>query len=229
MSLIKNNNKDKIKVFISYRSTEKSIADELKSILSAYEIISFLAPDDIKLSEDWQNKILEELKNATFIICVLSKKYKQSAYCLQETGMALILNKPIIPLSLDNTIPPGFISKYQSKQISEQTLSIIDIIPGILKANKKIGIELIFEIINNSKSWKSADRNFELIIPILPALTKPQANKLLKIILSNSEITGAGKCRTDYLPEFIQQCSTKLPKDGITELHRIIKPSRRKI
>jgi len=220
--------KEKIKSFISYRSIHKQIADELKDILSFYGIKSFLAPDDIILSEEWQNRILDELWNADFVICILSEEYNQSAYCLQETGIALILNKPIIPLSLDNTISPGFISKYQSKRISEKNISIIDIIPGLVKINKNIGIEIIFEIISNSSSWKSADRNFKLIIQYLSKLNKSQANKLLNIVLTNDEILGAGKCRTDYLPVFIQQCSTKLPDDKIKKLHNIIKPSRRK-
>jgi len=85
--------KDKLKAFISYKSKCKQIADELKNILFTYGINSFLAPDNINLSEEWQIRILKELKNTDFVICILSEEYNQSAYCLQETGIALILNK----------------------------------------------------------------------------------------------------------------------------------------
>jgi len=217
-----------LKAFISYQSTELIIASEIKGILSAFGIQSFLAHDDIRVSEEWQPKIIDELKNSTFVICLLSEKYIQSAYCLQETGIALILNKPIISLSLDNTTSPGFIAKYQSKKITEKTLSIYDIIPGLVKVNKKISIEIILEIIKNSSTYKGAEQKFELIMELLPDLTKSQANKLMDIILNNNQIMGAGKCRNDYLPKFIQQCSTRLPKEKITELQKYIKPFRRK-
>ena len=136
--------------------------------------------------------------------------------------------KHIIPLSLDDTTSPGFISKFQSKKIKYKSLSIIDIILGLVKVNKHIAIEIILKIISNSKTFQDAERNFELIISLIPKLTKPQANKLLDIILNNHQVTDAYKCRIDYLPMFINQCSTKLPKDKINKLQKIIKPPRRK-
>ena len=117
------NKKTRLFAFISYKNSENLIAGKIKEILSEYGIDSFLAHKDIAVSRVWQEEILKNIKLATLFICILSKKYLESGYCMQESGMAEILNIPIIPLSYDGTTSPGFISKYQSKKINQAVLN----------------------------------------------------------------------------------------------------------
>jgi hypothetical protein len=218
---------EEIKAFISYSSLDKEIASVLQETLSYYKIVSFLAHENIEISQEWETRIINELQETNFFICLLSKNFLKSPYCLQETGIALILKKPIIPLSLDKTVSPGFISKCQSKSVTKESLSIEDIIPGLLRFHKIIAIDIIFDIIKNSNTFISAEINFELIAPVFSILTKNQCIKLIDIILNNGQILGAGKCLSIYLPDFIKKCSKKIPNDKLKELNTIIKTSQR--
>lgn len=213
-----------IKAFISYQTSDKEIAGKIKEILSDFGIDSFLAHEDITISEEWRDTIINNLKESSLFICLLSKKYLKSSFCLQESGIAYILNIPIIPLSLDGTISPGFIEKFQSKKI-EKTPFIYDLIPGMLnfKKTKSKGIEIIIELISDSGCFKNAESNFELIIDILADLSKSQAEKLIDAILNNDQVFGAAKCRHEYLPLFLQTCSDKITLEKRRELKKIIK------
>jgi hypothetical protein len=212
-----------IDTFISYQTSDKIIAGKLKNVLSAFDINSFLAHEDLDVSVEWQNEILKKLREATLFICLLSKNYLNSYYCLQESGIAIMLDIPIIPLSLDGTTPPGFIKKYQAGKIVQESLSIKDIIPALLRHSKNIGIQIVCELMKSSGTFRAAETNFELIIPVLDDLSKSQAENILDIILDNSQITNAAKCLSDYLPKFLQKCSDKLLKEKIRKLKRIIR------
>ena len=101
--------------FISYQTKDKWVAGKLKKILGEYGIDTFLAHEDINVSEEWRVKILEELTKADIFICILSKNFLQSFWCLQESGIAAFRSDlTVIPISIDGTIPVGFIGNIQS-------------------------------------------------------------------------------------------------------------------
>ena len=190
----------------------QQVAGRLKEILSEFNIDSFLAHEDIDVSEEWQKEIFKHLKKSIIFICILSKNYFESSYCMQESGIAAIKDMTIISLSLDGTSPPGFISKYQGKKVKFEKLSIDDIIPGLLKHNKNEGIRVIIELLGNSSTFREAEHNFEYILPILDELTDEQAENLLDKILYNGQVTGAYKCFSDYIPRTLQKYGYLLPK-----------------
>ena len=105
-----------IKAFISYQTTDKVTAGLLKQELSNYNIDGFLAHEDLEVSDEWREEILKNFKKSPLFICLLSQSYLKSDYCIQESGMAVIANKKVIALSLDGTLPPGFLSVFQAKK-----------------------------------------------------------------------------------------------------------------
>lgn len=190
-----------INAFISYQTSDKITAGKLKYELSNYNIEAFLAHEDLEVSSEWQIEILENLKKSSLFICLLSQNYLKSDFCIQESGMALILNMTIIPLSLDNTISPGFLSKIQSRKIPILNPSITDIIPGLLKFSKEDGIRVIIDLIGASGSFRSAESNFEYIMPFIDKLTKNQALLLIEKILDNNQVCNAHLCASKYIPQ----------------------------
>lgn len=70
---------------------------------------TFLAHDDLSISDDWPPKILEKLKETDFVIPLLSNNFLCSGFANQEVGIALAKNKKIIPVSIDGRDPTGFI------------------------------------------------------------------------------------------------------------------------
>jgi len=209
--------------FISYKtkSGAEYTAMNLKQILEGVGIDSFLAHEDITVSLEWQSKILEEIGKASIFICLLNKDYVDSDWCLQESGIAAHRNISIIPLSLDTTIPPGFISKYQSTKIDPVRPRLHDLIPGILNYRKSKGIEIILELICKSGSFRGAEENFKLILPYIDELTENQMKTLLKNIRENGQIHNASLCASQYIPQLLEKYGTFLPATDLKYLKDI--------
>lgn len=198
--------------FISYQTTDKLVAGKIKQILENIGIEAFLAHEDINVSSEWQDEILMNLSRCSLFICLLSKHYLESPWCLQESGVARFKDITIIPLSLDGTIPSGFISKYQSIKIDPNLPKLNDLIPGLINFD---GIDIIIKIIDGSSSYRDAESNFELIIPYLSDLTEEQAIYLLEAIISNRQIYEAIKCKDTYIPQVVRRYGNLIPKEDL--------------
>jgi len=72
------------RAFISYSSQEKQSAAEVQRALSEYGIEGFLAHEDISVSEQWKERIFQELKGRGMFIALISKAFKESAWAPQE-------------------------------------------------------------------------------------------------------------------------------------------------
>ena len=86
-------------IFISHRSTDKDVADMLKDFLVASGIpndkifCSSLPGNDVKtrISTEVKKRLQESIVN----ILILSKDYYESAYCLNEAGIAWYLEEEV--------------------------------------------------------------------------------------------------------------------------------------
>jgi hypothetical protein len=210
--------------FISYQTDDKKVARHIKEILLEVGIKSFLAHEDITVSEEWRLKILEEIGKADIFICLLSRSYLKSPWCIQETGIAAFRDKmTVIPLSLDGTVPQGFIANIQSVKVDLTALTIRDLIPGLLKHDLSKGIDLIIEIIGGSSSFRGAEANFALILPYADKLTNKQARRLLGQAVANNQVHHAGLCAGDYIPPLLERYGHLLNPEDLRFLKRICK------
>ncbi len=107
-----------MKIFLSYSHLDKRLAGKIKMYLRQYGVKVFLAHDDIEPSEEWADKILEELRDCDVFMPILTKHFNKSNWTDQETGCALIINKLIVPLKGD-VDPHGFISRYQARGLNK--------------------------------------------------------------------------------------------------------------
>jgi hypothetical protein len=104
--------------FISYATQEKHWGANVRVVLAELGLTPFLAHDDTAVSQQWQKRIQEELGKATVFVALLSKAYRESDWCSQETGWIASRSEVIIiPLSIDDTNPFGFISHIQARRI----------------------------------------------------------------------------------------------------------------
>ncbi len=92
-------------VFISHRSIDASIADMIKDFLVGTGIpndkifCSSLPGNDV--NEKISPEVKQRLKDASVIILILSKDYYESAFCLNEAGVAWYLDDVVsIPIGL---------------------------------------------------------------------------------------------------------------------------------
>lgn len=117
-------------IFISHRSTDKSIADMLVDFFSATGIprtsvfCSSLPGNDI--NEKISAEVKAALMNSVINIAILSADYYQSAYCLNEAGVLWYCdNVPVIPIALpeiNESNMYGFLnSEYKLRRLDSST------------------------------------------------------------------------------------------------------------
>lgn len=128
---------DKFRVFLSHVSKDKEKAHRLREALAAYNIVAFVAHDDIEPTLDWQVQIERALHSMEAYVSIHTEGYKQSTWCQQETGFAVGKGTKVIALRMGED-PTGFISKHQA--ISRGTKKAEDVakeIDALLRADDR--------------------------------------------------------------------------------------------
>ncbi|MGD0074481.1 MAG: toll/interleukin-1 receptor domain-containing protein [Candidatus Binataceae bacterium] len=191
--------------FLSYQTEDKAVAGRIKDLLSGMDIPSFLAHEDIDVSDEWPAKILKEIGKADLFVAILSKNYYESCWCSQESGIAAFRKKMIVlPLSIDGSLPKGFLGNIQATKIDPDHPRQCDLLPGIARCNISFAIDSIINIIGSSKGYRNAESNFELILPYLQKASDDQVVRLLKKASENEEVYDAARCAGKYLPHLLK-------------------------
>jgi len=100
---------------------------QAKNVLAEFDIESFLAHEDLEVSEEWQARRLSELRRCDLFVPLLSLNFLASLaskWAPQEAGF--IKSRPdvlITPFSIDGTTPFGFLSHLQSRRIPNEGLT----------------------------------------------------------------------------------------------------------
>jgi len=177
--------------FFSYKETypDKAHASKIKVILEKYGIDVFLAHDDIKVTKEWDDEVIKNLKQCDFVLLLLTENFRQSDYTDQETGIAIGLDKEIIPIKVD-TDPYGFIDKKQALKLNlndmeKSCLEIIQLIKDESNLEEKINNSLIIGIIK-SKNFIECNLKCKLLPP-LNKLKKKQITSLVNDGIENPQ------------------------------------------
>lgn len=201
-------------IFISYAAKDKAVAGRLKKVLDSFGLPSFLAHEDIEVSDIWQTKILEEIVTCKIFICLLSKNFVESHFCLQETGIAASRkNVNIIPLSLDGQIPTGFIQKFQSTKINPDLPAIGDVMPALLLNSRNIGIDLALKLLLKIRGYRAAEELCALLMPYFRFLNKDQIKKLILACKTNEQVYDARQCASNFLPLLMKEFANEIDED----------------
>ena len=209
--------------FISYQTDDKLVAGKVKDLLEGLGVSTFMAHEDIVVSEEWRLKILEEIGKADLFISLWSKSYNESWWCIQESGIASFRNEMTsIPLSLDGSLPQGFAGNIQSTKIDPDNIYLQNLLPGIAKANLSWGIDLIFKTIAGSRSYRGAESNFQLLLPYVETLSPDQGKEILEIAIDNDQVHHAGLCASQYLPPIMEKHGHLLDKESNEYISKIL-------
>jgi hypothetical protein len=212
-----------LKAFLSYQTTDKIVASKLKIMLEALGISSFLAHEDIQVSEEWRLKILSELSDSNLFVAVLSKDYYGSIWCVQESGIAASRHDiTILPVSIDGTIPSGFFGHVQSSKIDSENPQLSALTPGLFKCDQYFTISALIVLVGKSRSFRSAEYHFGLLLPYLNAATDQQKTDLLRLSTENGQVCNAGDCATKYLPPLLATHGKFLDQKTRVELEQTL-------
>jgi len=199
--------------FISYSSRDKVIAHATKKALNGAGFSAFLAHDDLQVSEEWRDAIIDELKVSSVFVVLLSASFKTSDWCAQEIGF--IVSRPevlVIPLSLDGTVPYGFIGKLQSKRVRSED-DIPELLRDVLlKKRPRLAIPHWITKVKNAGSFRGAEAIMKPLVPYFHVFTTDEINTFLDAAMANGQVWDAGDCKTDYLPRFARMHWAKTSK-----------------
>lgn len=192
--------------FISYQTNDKLVAARVKNVLAPIGITSFMAHEDINVSEEWRLKILDEIGKADLFVSIWSANYYQSWWCIQESGIAAFRSGvTCIPLSTDGSIPQGFAGHIQSTKIDPENIYLQNLLPGIIRHDLNFGIQLLIKSISGSRSYRGAEDNFQQILPYVNVLSDVQAKQLLEVSIKNDQVHHASQCASEYLPPLLSK------------------------
>lgn len=196
--------REPMRAFLSYSHQFREVAARVRSVLADLGITSFMAHEDIEVSEEWRHALLAELERADLFVALLSQDYFLSAWCAGEAGIAASrADLPVIPLSIDGTVPLGFLAHIQSRKFDPDQPTPADLLPGIARRDVGLAIDLITGVIAKSKSYRGAERNFRLIAPYLDRATDAQVVRLLEVSDANEEVCNAAECVVEHIPKLL--------------------------
>ena len=199
--------------FISYSTVNKKWSSAVKAVLSSVGFQGFLAHEDRQLSEEWKASIIRELKRADVFVALLSKEFKQSEYCSQESGFIISRKKVlIIPLSIDGTMPYGFISHLQGVRVRDEDAVSQAILDVLLRKRPRIAIPAWVKQVEDVGSFKGAEAIVKPLVTHFPKFTREEAVGFAKATLRNAQVWDASLCKKDYLPKFKKSNWKHLPK-----------------
>lgn len=204
--------------FISYSNEDRRRAAEVKTALAMLGVNSFMAHDDIDISEEWRERILEELGRMQVFVPLLSAAFKSSAWASQEVGFAI--SRPdvlIIPALLDHTIPYGFMAKWQGVLLPQPATSKF-FLPAVASRFPRIALPHAIEQLEDARTFRHAESLMEPLVPFFDQLTAGEAARLAEIATDNGQIWDATLCRNEYLPNFLAKSAGKLGATAVARL-----------
>lgn len=115
--------------FISYSTKDQRLADFVYSELSRQGLSVFMASVSLSPGENWTESILANLKSSSWVILLASRAACQSAYVMQESGMAMITEKVLIPIvwDINPSELPGWINRKHAIDLKNATIEQIQI------------------------------------------------------------------------------------------------------
>ena len=128
----------------------------------------------------------------------------------------------MIPLSIDGSIPQGFIGHIQSTLIEKLTPTYQKIFPGLAAHDVHFTIPAITGIIARSDNFRRAEANFAMILPYINKATDQQVVDLLNASYENKQICHAGLCARDYLPPLFRSHEQYLQPEVRADLAQIL-------
>jgi len=180
-----------IEIFLSHANKDKKIAKKLADELSQYGLKIFVAHEDIKVGDKWESILINKIKECDLFVVLLSENFHSAQYTDHEVGIAYGLNKFIFPVRFDDTIPYGFMSKFQAKKISREINKdeIVKLFFNMVSKSEK-GTEMLNKLIDefgDSASYDRANQTSD-ILSQCTEFSDEQLNQISYTFLHNNQI-----------------------------------------
>ena len=209
-----------LRAFISYSTSDKLTAKQVKTVLDEHEIESFLAHEDISVSQEWRDRIIHELQRCNIFVPLLSAEFYKSEWAPPEIGLAFSRKHVVlfIPLSIDGTVPRGFISHIQGKRLSDSRDFRDPLIEPMLERFPHQIIPRLIKRLAGANSFRGAESLMSPLVPHFATFNSDEIDAFATTSIKNCQIWDAGLCATEFLPEFLRMHREKVAPDKLAAL-----------
>ena len=193
------------RAFISYSHLDRVIGAQVKGVLEGVGIDTFLAHDDIEVSEQWRNRILQEMDLCHIFVPLFSKNFLSSNWAPQEAGYIVSRQEvAIAPLSIDGTIPTGFLAYLQGRRIPADGVTQELLVDPLARRIPRLIIPRLIKIAGDAGSFRFAESKVQPLVSLFPNFSPEEAQALAQAAVENRQIWSATLCREEYLPELVR-------------------------
>lgn len=91
------------RIFISASTGDRAFAEKLSNAIRDLGMQSFFDFQDIESGDEWNKKLMQELRSSDLLVFVLPSKEGEGKSALFEVGAATSLGKPIVVVVQDWT------------------------------------------------------------------------------------------------------------------------------
>jgi hypothetical protein len=204
-----------ILAFLSYSHRDRLLAGSIRYAFALYGISAFLAHEDIQPSQEWQDEISRALRACEIFFPLLTASFHGSDWTDQETGMAVALNKIIVPLKAPLN-PYGFIARYQAQLFQAEDVDGALHWPGIdetcwkvirsLARRSDVGDRIKNGVIvkfAQSGAFKEAAQYASRLNDLEP-FDAAQIEEIVRVSCKNTQIYGSFAAR-DYVRDLMKR------------------------
>gem|GEM_PF-3078078 len=177
--------------FLSYSHADREYGAQAKRVLAEFDIEAFLAHEDLEVSEEWQARILAELRRCDLFVPLLSANFLASKWASQEAGF--IASRPevvITPLSIDGTTPFGFLSHLQSRRIPTEGLTREFLIDPLATRMPRTALPALIRIAGAAKNFRDAEIKMHRSCASLPPSPHKRLRHLPKRLQKRADLVG---------------------------------------
>lgn len=152
------------RIFISYASQDKEVANILRRGLEACGNMCWMAPDDVDQSLPMAEQIVDAINKCQVIIIVISKHANKSELVSREASIGISKAKPVLPVRVEDVILSGSLEYLMSSRhwIDAFPRPIVDYIPqlndSIYILTSDVGISASASCENASPIPKNKDK-----------------------------------------------------------------------
>ena len=174
------------RLFLSHKSEVKTETGGLKERLSRFGISCFVAHEDIRPTQEWQDEIENALASMDGFVALLTADFHDSDWTDQEVGFAFARGVPIIAVRLGKD-PYGFIGKFQG--LSSTWLTAAKDIVKILIKNDRM-FSAYVQALRKCPSWSEGNVLGDALLGI-EELTAQQIDELVAAFNETGELRGS--------------------------------------
>jgi hypothetical protein len=210
------------RAFVSYSVEKKEAGGAVKACLGRFGYECFLAHEDLHVSEEWKHRILEELGAADVFVALLSKEFMASKWCSQELGF--IISRPevlAVPLSLDGTMPYGFIEHLQGIMVNKRNLDTI-LEEVLYRKRPRQMIPAQIARVRSAGSFRAAEAAVLPLVLHFAQFTDEDVDGFARAVAANNEVWDAGLCASKYIPQFVKVNGTRLSHEAANDLLNVL-------